>query len=197
MSAQELQHGVSAPLGCRFCRWLGPHVALVSYDGRMSVLKQAASVADSALISNEARILRRLEGLGIAPKLLGQGGRGGDSWLLMEYIEGRHPEPPLAASDLAALECAIHAAHQRMVVHCDLKPSNIVLRDGRAWLIDWALAATPGQSTESLPHRPYSSGWTHPDLIWGHGNLASEHDLHVLARLQGTTWQEQQAGYVE
>ncbi len=38
---------------------------------------------------------------------------------------------------------AVHHAHDHAIVHCDLKPSNVVVTpEKRAWLIDWGMART-------------------------------------------------------
>lgn len=72
-------------------------------------------------------------------------------YLVMPYIEGgtlrdylsQHSQLTLAeaASILEQIASALHYAHEQGVVHRDVKPSNILLRqDGYAYLVDFGLA---------------------------------------------------------
>ena len=72
-------------------------------------------------------------------------------YIVMEYVEGRDlksllravaPLPVEGAIDLAIQICAgVGAAHRAGLVHCDLKPQNIlVTRDGRVKVVDFGIA---------------------------------------------------------
>jgi serine/threonine protein kinase len=72
-------------------------------------------------------------------------------YLVMPYVEGgtlrdylnQHHQLTLAeaASILEQIASALHYAHEQGVVHRDVKPSNILLRqDGYAYLVDFGLA---------------------------------------------------------
>jgi tRNA A-37 threonylcarbamoyl transferase component Bud32 len=77
----------------------------------------------------------------------------GRPFIVMEYIEGRTladmlaPGEPLdeatACSILAAIARALAAAHQRGVIHRDVRPANVLVehRTGRAVLGDFGIAA--------------------------------------------------------
>ncbi len=75
--------------------------------------------------------------------------------LVFEYVEGPTladslaQEGPLAPGEAAQLGLQVAGAlrylHGHRVVHLDLKPDNICLRDGRPVLIDFGIARRPGQ----------------------------------------------------
>jgi eukaryotic-like serine/threonine-protein kinase len=71
-------------------------------------------------------------------------------YIVMEYIAGRPvksylEKTPLGADDVAEIGAkiafALHDVHRQHVIHLDLKPSNVILReDGEAVLIDFGLS---------------------------------------------------------
>lgn len=97
----------------------------------------------------------------------------GPGWLTMELVDGGGiatlPTIPQRLAALAQIADALDYAHNRAIVHCDVKPANILVeRDGaRAVLIDFGVAAVitddicrrPGEEVEAS--LPYSA----PELI--------------------------------
>jgi serine/threonine-protein kinase len=93
---------------------------------------------------------------------------GGRNYIVMEYIEGKDlktlikegaPFKPDRALDLAIQICAgIGYAHRAGLVHCDVKPQNILVTpDGRVKVTDFGIAKAmasiqPGETT---------------DVVWG------------------------------
>jgi eukaryotic-like serine/threonine-protein kinase len=71
-------------------------------------------------------------------------------YIVMEYIAGlscksllaKTPLPPGDVADIGAkIAFALHDLHRQHVIHLDLKPSNVILRDqGEAVLIDFGLS---------------------------------------------------------
>jgi serine/threonine-protein kinase len=88
----------------------------------------------------------------------------GEAFLLMEYIEGttlRHRiASPLPAAEFLdiAIQCvsALLAAHRKGVIHCDIKPENIMLTPaGQVKVLDFGIAKqlpsqTGGNTTSTL-----------------------------------------------
>lgn len=99
---------------------------------------------------DEARTLARLH----HPNIVGVHGLGrfpgGGYFLVMDYVAGRNLEVhrnsrPFAAGEVvsvvATLANAIEYAHSQGVIHCDLKPTNVVLAgDGNPLVTDFGLA---------------------------------------------------------
>jgi nucleotide-binding universal stress UspA family protein len=97
----------------------------------------------------EQMILGRVAGPHV-PRLLASGESDFGPYLVMEAIAGKSlaasaADAPLPATEVArlgaALASALHDLHRQDVVHHDLKPSHVILReDGQAALIDFGLA---------------------------------------------------------
>lgn len=105
----------------------------------------------------EQMILERLGGPHV-PRLVASGHADGVPWLVMERIEGGRladavARAPLPAAEVArltaAVAAAVHDLHRRKVIHCDLKPENVLFRadapgdppcSGTAVLVDFGLA---------------------------------------------------------
>ncbi|MFI0976533.1 protein kinase [Streptomyces sp. NPDC021093] len=90
----------------------------------------------------------------------------------MEFVEGRQLHdvlsdalpiryPEAIASIIGQLCEILREVHDRNLVHCDLKPENVIVQpDGRLRLIDMGLAITAGQKTcDSRGTR----GWASPE----------------------------------
>src|SRR4051812_1881148 len=80
-----------------------------------------------------------------------EGRSDGESFMVMEYIRGRTlrdvindrgPLPPHEAARLVAqVAAALDAAHEAGVIHCDVKPANVIVdQQGTAKLTDFGIA---------------------------------------------------------
>ena len=77
-------------------------------------------------------------------------------YLVLEYIEGQTLQQRLqspielgeALHIMTDVLRGVAAAHERGIIHCDLKPANIMItRDGQAKVADFGLATLVGQAT--------------------------------------------------
>lgn len=79
----------------------------------------------------------------------------GDGHVVMEWIEGRnlrewqeagerlsHPQIRAVAEQVGE---ALHHAHGQGVIHRDVKPENIIFHEGQATILDFGIAAPPGE----------------------------------------------------
>lgn len=106
--------------------------------------------AGAQRLAEEIRILARLEHPNIARLIDGDIDADGQPYLVMELVEGkpinqyclRHKLDQKARISLLiqVIGAVIHA-HRQLVVHCDIKPANILVNtDGQVRLVDFGIA---------------------------------------------------------
>jgi TolB-like protein/Tfp pilus assembly protein PilF len=117
----------------------------------------AADEAAKRRFEHEARIVSRLNHPNICA-LFDIGRHDGVEYLVMEFLEGetlsrRLERGPLPREELlrhaVAIADALDRAHRQGVVHHDLKPSNIVLTESGAKLLDFGIASLQGADVEA------------------------------------------------
>ena len=162
------------------------------YEQRAAIklLRGFAGEVARAQLARERRILAGLNHPHIARLLDGGSTPLGRPYLVLEYVEGQridewcaHRALPLAGR-LALFDqvCqAVAHAHRQLVVHCDIKPGNVLIgADGRAMLLDFGIAQLQGREgndTVSLTPR-YAS----PEQLAGQPATATS-DVYSLGRL--------------
>jgi tetratricopeptide (TPR) repeat protein len=120
--------------------------------GGAVALKILLSGGDAARFEREARVLAGLEHPAIV-RYVGHGATAsGERYLAMQWLEGEDLAVRLVRQALSLTEstevvrrvaAALGAAHERGVVHRDVKPSNVLLAGGeieRAMLLDFGIA---------------------------------------------------------
>ncbi len=116
----------------------------------------------------------------------------GYPYLVMEYVEGL-PLDRHCASHAPGLEqrlrlfldiCAIvRSAHERLVLHCDLKPGNVLVRpDGRPVLLDFGLARLLNDARDRQEAGYCTPAYASPELMHGEpvGVASDVYSLGVL-----------------
>jgi serine/threonine protein kinase len=117
--------------------------------------------ADATRLREEGLITAQLEHPGIVPVYeLGMDARG-TPFICMKLIEGQTLEEAIRGAGVPLLGafvdiCDVVAfAHRRGVLHCDLKPSNVMIDDaGRVFVIDWGLARRKERSSRAFGLAP-------------------------------------------
>jgi len=107
--------------------------------------------SESEQLREELRLLARLEHPGIARLIDGGISTQGWPYLVMEYVDGVHIDQWCAEHNLNRRQrlqlllkvCdAVRYAHSKLVVHADIKPSNVLVnRDGDPKLVDFGIAS--------------------------------------------------------
>ncbi len=188
-------------------------------DAAIKLLAGVPSLAALRFLARERQILASLAHPNIARLLDGGSTPGGQPYLVMEFVEGlplleycrRHAlDTPARLRLLREICSAVSFAHQQLVVHCDLKPGNILVTDqGRPMLLDFGISrlledadqmsvgpedriegeAVDPQST----HRAYTPRYASPEQKAGR-RVGTGTDVYslglVIAELLGLEWPE-------
>ncbi|HEV7919863.1 MAG TPA: lanthionine synthetase LanC family protein [Thermoanaerobaculia bacterium] len=163
-SAEEQEIRPRHEAGAKIGRWEVVRCASLIEDSEVHQLRDGTEVAalkiarssSSAmqrLFDNETAILRRLEGAGIAPRLLEAGLHEERPYLIIDWLPGvdagvaaaerRHDRASLI--DLCASIAEAYAAlHARGVLHADVHPRNVLVGD-RVMLLDFGFSSLAGQ----------------------------------------------------
>jgi serine/threonine-protein kinase len=149
-------------------------------------------------IRHEASLLARLSHPHIA-RLFDAGVReNGQPYLILEYVEGERIDHYCDARKLPLQDRlrlfldvlnAVAHAHSQLIVHCDLKPSNVlVTADGTVKLLDFGVASLQPQKLQRLqpamPSDPQAltPGYAAPEQIRGEP-LSTAADVYSLGIL--------------
>jgi non-specific serine/threonine protein kinase/serine/threonine-protein kinase len=139
---------------------------------------------------HERQILASLDHPNIA-RLLDGGTTDGVPYLVMELIEGERIDAYCQARRLSVSDrlrlflevcSAVQYAHQRLVIHRDIKPGNIlVTADGAPKLLDFGIAKIidPSGDSETTVARPMTPEYASPEQIRGE-TITTATDVYSL-----------------
>ena len=161
------------------------------YEQRAAIklLRGFSGEAALAQLAHERQVLAKLNHPHIARLLDGGTTPAGRPYLVMEHVRGE-PLDLYCSEQRLDLEAvltlfeqvcsAVSYAHRQLVVHCDIKPGNVLVgEDGHAMLLDFGIAqllGKAGQASTSLTPR-YAS----PEQMAGL-NATSASDVFSLGR---------------
>jgi predicted permease len=169
--------------------------------GRLVALKvvsaEAASGVGSDQLLQEITLVSRLTHPNILP-LFDAGERAGSPYYVMPYIRGGslgallHSRGRLPLDETLALVDGIAAglghAHEHRVLHCDVKPENILVQDGHPWVMDFGIARKlHSEANEWVAVRKeldFSAGtpaYVSPEQASGDAELDARSDVYSLA----------------
>ncbi|RQO56300.1 hypothetical protein DBR47_17340 [Paucibacter sp. KBW04] len=162
------------------------------YQQQAAVKLLRGFVGETALaqLARERQILAGLQHPNIARLIDGGTTPRGRPYLVLDYVEGRTISDYVMRNKpgmrellaLFGMVCeALAYAHRQLILHCDIKPSNVLVgADGRAMLLDFGVAQLQGkEGNETLAATPrYAS----PEQLAGLPASAAS-DVFGLGRL--------------
>lgn len=148
-------------------------------------------------LRHERQVLAGLDHPNIARLLDGGETADGQPWLALDYVDGmpllEHAaaHAPRLAQRLALFDAILDAvahAHQRLVVHRDLKPGNVLVdAAGTVKLLDFGISRlldAEDASTDGTSTRVYSAGYASPEQREGRA-ITTASDIYSLGLLLG------------
>ena len=156
-------------------------------DRSVAVKTLHPSSGDRDELLREARMLAKLSHANIVP-VYDVIDADGELYLVMERVDGGDLRAWLAAGarswrEVVALFVQIGnglaAAHALGIVHCDVKPENVVVSEGRPRLIDFGLASRTSDASSQAGTRAYFA----PERVAGQGGSTAADQYAFFASL--------------
>ena len=136
-----------------------------SQEAAVKLIRGLGDADAAARFAHERQLLASLQHPQIARLLDGGATPGGAPYLVMEFVEGRALDQWCAETKpgldgrlrvFVSICRTLQFAHQRLIVHCDLKPSNVLVRgDGVPVLLDFGIAHALDRSEENAGGRQF------------------------------------------
>ena len=176
-------------MGAVFRAWdrtTGEHVALKMLHG-------VAAIDGRERFAREIRVLAALRHPGIVRYVADGLTPGGAPWLAMEWLDGESVSDRLARAGLTTGESvdlarriaeALGAAHERGIVHRDVKPSNLFLPGGdlaRVKVLDFGVARmTDARSATGTGVMIGTPGYMAPEQVRGERDVGPRCDVFAV-----------------
>jgi serine/threonine-protein kinase len=179
----EIARGGMGVIHRIFDRNIGRHAAMKIIDPELAALPSAAR-----RFALEARITGQLDHPNIVPVYdFAIDAAGAPRHFTMKLVQGETLRDAIARAPIAARSSgelwrllqaylrvcdAVAFAHSRGVVHCDLKPENVMLGPyGQVYVMDWGIARVTGvepADDEEQPAGPFGTPqYMAPEQAWG------------------------------
>ena len=163
-------------------------------NGEVVAIKalRAGSGDTGQRFAREIRVLAQLHHPAIVRHVADGVAPTGEMWLAMEWLEGESLQQRLARAGLTAAESvalvkrlaeALGAAHDRGIVHRDVKPSNIMLPGGdlaRAKLLDFGVARVSDVAHTRTGLMIGTPGYMAPEQARGSKDVGARADVFAL-----------------
>ncbi|WP_282272015.1 serine/threonine-protein kinase [Stenotrophomonas sp. PS02298] len=141
------------------------------------------------LLGAERQVLAGLQLSNVARLYDGGTTPDGYPYLVMEYIDGVPLDCWCAEQGLGLQQrlvlfleiCSIvQSAHEQLVLHCDLKPPNVLVQaNGQPVLLDFGLARLLNEARDKRDSGYCTPGYASPELIAGH-SVGAASDVYSL-----------------
>ena len=167
--------------------------------GHWHRLKHASGAKRRHFLRQEATWLRKLEKCGIA-RVHRLHEQENQTLLITDFLNGTTLAQHLRGAaggesntiaSVKPLFDLITECHRQGIVHCDIKPNNILVDEQDMHLIDFANAGRIGEPLADRPYRGFSPSYSLPSLQQGIGHTTTLMDwfgfLIVLRLISGRT----------
>src|SRR5688572_953692 len=156
---------------------------------------RAAYGDNAARFGREIRVLAGLRHPGIVRYIADGHTSNGDQWLAMEWLDGESLSKRLARESLSAAESidlarriaeALGAAHERGVVHRDVKPSNLFLVNGeleRLKVLDFGVARIVDARATRTGVMIGTPGYMAPEQVKSEREITARADVFAVGCL--------------
>jgi serine/threonine-protein kinase len=160
-------------------------------------------------LKSERQILADLDHPNIAAMIDGGTTDDGQPYLVMQYIEGQllnewcqdvRPDRGLKIRLFCRICAAVEYAHQKLVIHRDLKPGNVIVTaGGEPMLLDFGIArlASDDRSSDEVgavtrSGRYFTPGFSSPEQLRGE-SVSTLADVYALGKLLGWLMRSERA----